>query len=246
VNARIGRFFGVAFERMGAKKRPAKQSQKKLDRRTGWGEQIVGGVTAPSDEAVQGRNELERVAWKYICEGKPSDEWTETQKLGLRLVSDIGLMFLHGPCDPDGRIVLRRALSVFRSPDTLRNRRVWSVRAIREHGMLWHRRTHPEDFLADSLVRVLPIYDEVFRKLQSDLAGVKGKLDSFDPKPAGKAGKKSAETILAELIVEVDKEALGLKPKPNEDRADAVIRIQRTLSKEIDDFLQESLEAQKA
>lgn len=235
MNARIGRFLGVAFGRMGTKT---------LDRRAGWGERTVGGVTSPSDEAVLGRNELERAAWKYICEGKRSEEWTETQELGLRLVTDIGLMFLHGPCDPDGRIVLRRALEVFRSPDKWTDLRVFSVRAIREHGVLWHQQTHPKDFVAKSLARVLTCYDEEFRHLKDDTDSLQEKLESFDLNPKGKKGKKGAETILAELIVE-DRNALDLGPEPGEDDATAIERIRRRLSKDVDDFLKESLEGEK-
>jgi hypothetical protein len=97
-------------------------------------------------------------------------------------------------------------------------------------------------------VRELEVTDWVFNALirePADAAGARelvdplaliAKFDAFSATPARISGAKSAERILAELIVE-DRDALGLGPHDGEDLDVATDRIRDRLAKDVSEFL---------
>ena len=64
------------------------------------------------------------------------------------------------------------------------------------------------------------------------------RLDTFDPSPAGKKGAKSAERILAEIIVEeLDANgAFGPAAESGESTEDAIDRIRKLLVRDVARF----------
>jgi len=196
---------------------------------------------SPTEDPGKVAEQFLTAAQRLILRGKPPEESSETELLGWRIAIRLQLAFQSVP-DHSYVVVLRKALDAFDHEPTDEMRRAWCVRAVAEWGENWK---HPDwqssektrALCLEQLVRYLEVNDEVFSGLRDDLPGLAAKLDAWTPARA--RGKKVAERILSELIVE-DRDALGLGPKDGEADVDAIERIRKLLTKEVDSFLNRS------
>lgn len=184
-------------------------------------------------------DDFRRAALKLFTGFRPFGEWSEAERLALRLVTDIQLLFQGGDAD-EAVDLLRSAVEVFRRTPGLERRRAWCVRAVSEWGSRWklaEASTTRKQLILTELSRELAVHDDAFEPLSKDPDGLAAKLDAFEAQSSGKAGAKGAEAILAELIVEDYCGALGLAPKDSESDTDAVERIRAMLAKAADRYL---------
>lgn len=184
-------------------------------------------------------------AYRLIARNRPSAEWSEAETLGIRLATELQLCFHRGATE-EWVAMLRKALEAFRGEVSLEKARYCAVRAIAEWAQRlqtgeWNGR---EDSLHEQCVHELSLHDAAFGKELANLPDVLlDLLRSWDPEPAGKAGKKAAETILATLIVdECDcrlaerKPILGFKVAADEATEDAIEHVRKRLTNAVNDY----------
>ena len=180
-------------------------------------------------------------AFRLIGRNRPSVDWSEVERLGIRLATRLQVAFQFVP-DDEYVWVLRRALDAFDRNPSIASSRAWSVRAVAEWGEKWR---HPDWQVSDEtrgrllsqLVNELALHDEAFEELRGDSAFLTELLDVFDSEPAGKTGRKGAERILAEIIVHLSAEAvLGLKDDMEHESDQAVETIRKKLVKAGDEY----------
>jgi hypothetical protein len=154
-------------------------------------------------------------SFRLIGRHRPSDDWSETERLGMRLATRLQTAFQFVP-DDYYVWVLSKALDAFDRPPSHKVTRAWCVRAIAEWGLRWHQpewkaSDQSQRFLLRQLVDALGVNEEAFYRLEAKSGRrelspeaesyLSKQLDAFDVSAKGKAGRKSAETILAELVV---------------------------------------------
>ncbi|HWZ91853.1 MAG TPA: hypothetical protein VNW92_23480 [Polyangiaceae bacterium] len=180
-------------------------------------------------------------AYRLIGRKRPSEDWSEVERLGMRLATRLQTAFQFVP-DDSYVWVLRRALDAFDRQPTMESSRAWSVRAVAEWGERWN---HPDwqateetrRKLVAQLVSELCLHDVAFEELRGDSAFLIELLGAFDPEPAGKAGRKGAERILAEIILRVGADTvLGLKDDMAQEPELAVETIRKKLVKAGDEY----------
>jgi len=180
-------------------------------------------------------------AYRLIGRKRPSEDWSEVERLGMRLTTRLQTAFQFVP-DDSYVWVLRRALDAFDRQPSMESNRAWSVRAIAEWGERWQ---HPDwqateetrGRLVSQLVNELCVHDAAFEELRGDSAFLIELLDAFDGEPAGKAGRKGAERILAEIILRVSADTvLGLKDDMAQERERALETIRKKLVKAGDEY----------
>lgn len=189
-----------------------------------WPSLEVGG------QALQA---LETAARRLITQMRPSEDWREVEELAIRVISAVGMVFLHPP-DEAFAGKLRRALAELDSA-TLVERRAWAVRAVVQLAPEWQEAQTDEQrgFVAGQLVRALEVLDKAFTGLNLEMLGQK--LRTYSPHPSKTPGVKGAERILAEIIVD-DCDALGFEPGNEGDTEEAVDSIRRALVRDVSKY----------
>jgi hypothetical protein len=180
-----------------------------------------------------------RNARAFIVGNRSPKEWTEAQHLGHQLLMLLGQTFASGPPSEGAVPKLRAAVAAFQTGHVAA--RYYAARAIADAGAAWPmtaERDRPR--LLEETARRLGFLDTALFCL-GDGEVLRSKLEQFAAEPRGKRGKKGAEKILAEVIVELCPDgALGIKPrraKSAEDGVDDVERIRKELARDVDDFL---------
>jgi hypothetical protein len=172
-----------------------------------------------------------RAAIKLISGAKTSEERNEAERLGVEIAVQLSLLFQGGE-PTEGVNILRHARAAFET-DTVKRRRYWCCRAIAD----WAQRlttatgAHREQVVI-GCVRELVLHDEAFAELSNALPQLETKLQAFKVNAGGQHGAKSAERILAEIIVE-DVSALDLSERDDEDAEDAIERIRVVLARDV-------------
>jgi hypothetical protein len=229
-----------------AKKKPPKKPRARHEPR-GLRWQKPRDRWTSAEEASSAADAFLGAANRLVLRGKPTEACSETELLGWRLAIRLQMAF-QGVPDDSYVAVLREALNAFDKKPSAEKERAWCVRAIAEWGAHWRlpdwQTTERARMIClENLIRNLEVHDEVFARLRDDRPGLAAKLDAWTPVRA--RGKKTAERILAEIIVE-DCDALGLGPKKDEADPDAIERIRKLLTKEVDAFLLRSTSAKIA
>lgn len=183
---------------------------------------------------------FEVAALGLIAGHRPSDEWTESERLAMRIAGQLAQAFRGG--EPAGWApMLRRALAAF-GPAGVEQQRYWAARSIAELGSRW------AGLEADSEAREralgqcfsdLEFCDTAFAVLRE--AGPRTTfldlLRAYDPSPRGKRGKKGAAAILAELIVQEGLNVLGLADEGiDDDDTDAAERLRKRIDADVRDY----------
>ncbi len=179
-------------------------------------------------------------AFHLIGRKRQAEEWSEIETLGMRLATRLQMAFQFVP-DDSYVWVLRRALDAFDRQPSMESNRAWSVRAVAEWGERWK---HPDWQASDEtrgrllaqLVNELALHDTAFEELRGDSEFLVELLNMFDSEPAGKTGRKGAERILAEIVVHLSAEVLGLKDNMELDPQQAIEAIRKKLVKAGDEY----------
>lgn len=180
-------------------------------------------------------------AFRLIGRKRSSEEWSEIERLGIRLATRLQMAFQFVP-DDEYVWVLRRALDAFDRQPSMVSIRAWSVRAVAEWGERWRQPDwqvsgETRGRVLTQLINELTLHDDAFEELRGDSAFLTALLDVFDLEPAGKSGSKGAERILAEVIVRLSAETvLGLKDNMDHDSEQAVETIRKKLVKAGDEY----------
>jgi hypothetical protein len=236
------------------KKRELKR-KRKIARRVvakASGPRFPGPVDRAANMAAsaQAVSRFQRTAYALITQHRPQEEWTEAEQLGTRLANRLAQAFRDG-CSDEWAPMLRDALSAFSEGDestrfTLVQRRYFAVRTIHEWGTRWQsesaRPSEEREHLLRECVRELALHDEAFEALGDSLDTLAERLAAFSPNAAGRKGAKSAERLLAEIIVyDLDAppgqpDALGfaVREGEDEDEESAVERMRKHLAAQID------------
>ncbi len=171
----------------------------------------------------------------FIAKGKPSEEWTEAERLGIRLATQLNLAF--GAGDEDEWVsILRAALDLFKAEPDQRARRYFAVRTIAEWGARMKKSNATREWILDQCIRELSLHDEGFEELRKDRECLGSLLDRWDPEPAFKDGAMSAETIVATLALDDAIAVLGLEPRKDEERAEKLSRYRTALANDVNKY----------
>lgn len=189
------------------------------------------------DERHKSGEEFLTAAMRYLTGYRPSEEWTPSEELAVRLVSELRLLFRFGAPDPDGIEILRRALHALRRPVGVKLARVYCVRAITEWGQRW-KETDPSQRrpILLGLARELALHDESFAVFEESPEELIEKLERFETDSRLKEGSSGAARILAELIFE-GQDALGLTPPDDLGDDDAIEWLRVRISRDVNDYL---------
>ena len=164
---------------------------------------------------------------QFIGRGQDVASLSSLQRLRLRLVH-----LIEGADNSEsGQKVLHQILKLVEGVPGFEYRRlaVQSVHAWASSWNLpqWQASTETRRACLSHLVTALEAFDTVFAQLRHDLDRVAVKLDAYAQRPPNR-GQKSAERVLAELIVE-GPDALGFAVEPREPMQAEVLRIERQL-----------------
>ncbi len=197
-------------------------------------------------------NEFLRASFRLIGRRRPADEWSEIERLGMRVATRLQMAFQFVPDDYYVR-VLAKALDAFDGQPSHKITQAWCVRTIAEAGIRWQQPEWQENertrrFLLRQLVDALAVNDQSFLRLEAKQGGrelspdwenyLAEQLDRFDVAAKGKQGRKSAEMILAEVIVRLGPGLpLWFKRQPKEDRKSMEDRIRGRLATAVDEYL---------
>ncbi len=172
-------------------------------------------------------------AHRFIGRGQLESDWCVSQRLLMRLAYVIE----NTGWTEDWTKTLQRMLKLAEKSPTNSERRWLTVRAIHAAGAAWKMPKWQESFetrrrCLTHLVNTLESLDHVFALLRHDLDEVATKLDAYrEDAPAG-TGAKSAERIIAEIILE-GADALGFIVEPRELTEAEIRRIQRQLERDV-------------
>lgn len=181
-------------------------------------------------------------ALRLIARNRPSHEWSEAERFGVQIATELQLCFQGG--SPDAWLPsLREARDALRREPGLIRTRYFAVRTIAEWGHrwsdpAWHATDDTRRSALLQFARELALHDEAFQALELDLDALAGRLSEFSPAPRFRDGKKSAEQILAEIIVEEcdANGALGLRVPAGvteETMDDAIEDIRAALARDV-------------
>lgn len=189
------------------------------------------------DEGVAAASKFLTASSKLITRHKLLEDCTEVERLGMKLATRLQLAF-QGVPDASYVPILREALDAFDRKPSKEKLRAWCVRAVRECGERWRDPSwqasdETRTRFLEELIRHLEVSEPVFASLRHHLPALAAKLDAWTPARAH--GKKTAERILAELVVEHGP-ALDYAPRKGEKKRASVDRIRKLLVKEFDSF----------
>lgn len=179
------------------------------------------------DEFAERARLFTDAARHFIGRGEDSALWSPSQVLRMKLAHIIEC----ADNSEDSQRILHQMLKVAEGQPGFEYRRL-AVQAIQAWGGFWKLpqwqvSTESRKACLSHLVAALEAFDEVFSRLRHDLDSLAVKLDAYAPQPENPA-QKSAERILAELVVE-GTDALGFAVEPREPMQAEVLRIERQL-----------------
>jgi hypothetical protein len=191
---------------------------------------------------VAAANAFNRAAKQLIALDKPRNELTESERVALRLTRSIELAFTWLLVPSTARR-LRRALDIVQEKRTDQEKRCDAVFFLGSAAAKLQRVPEAADKAKILLVlwKALESLDPAFRHALSKAPKVFALLHKYAPDTRGRAGKLSAEAILARIIVEIPGGALGLRfreaGRNEEDPIDAIERIRRRLENDAREIL---------
>ncbi len=171
-------------------------------------------------------------AHRYIGRGQVESEWCESQRHLLRLAFVID----SAGWTPDWVKMLQQMLRIAERSPTNDELRCQAVQAVHAAGGIWKSPEGQASLQArrrcvTGLVSQLQALDQAFTLLHHDLDEVATKLDAYHAASA-RSGAKSAERIVAEIVVE-GADALGFIVEPKESPQAEISRIQRQLERHV-------------
>jgi hypothetical protein len=179
------------------------------------------------EEYAQEARLFAQAAEQFIGRGEDLARWSLPQRLRLRLAHLIEC----ADYSESGQKALQQMLKVAEGVPGFEYRwlAVQSVHAWAGSWKLpqWQATTEARRACLSHLVAALEAFDNVFAQLRHDLDRLAVKLDAYS-QHAQDFGQKSAERILAELVVE-GADALGFVVEPREPMQAEVLRIERQL-----------------
>jgi len=180
-----------------------------------------------SDEFGEKARQFLEAAHHFIGRGDDASLWGQSQRMQIKLVH-----FIEGAdhCEASHK-TLQQMLRLIEGAPGFEYRKL-AVQTIQAWGGSWklpewQASTETRRACLHHLVTALETFDGAFARLGSDLDSLAVKLDAYSPCPEN-AHQKSAERILAELLVE-GADALGFAVQPRESMQAEVLRIERQL-----------------
>jgi len=174
-----------------------------------------------------------RAAWWLATTWRAPDDWTDAERLALRLAGQVGEAFLYAP-GPGNATIFRRALRAFDMFDrsgSLQRKRLICVSAAATYAEQWRQAAHAAEkkAIAERLIYVLTLQDEAFAQLERRRT-VAHELASWDASAAGTAGRHGGEFVLAALMVEGEIDALGIDVNARAEPEEELERIRAKLA----------------
>jgi len=169
-------------------------------------------------------------AQRFIGRGESANSWCDSQRLRLRLAYLIEFADYSDSWQKTMQHMLRLAEGAAGA-----ERRRLALQAIHSWGgswklAQWQGSSETRRTCLGHLATALQAFDGAFSQLRCDLDNLAIKLDAYTACPQS-AHEKSAERILAELIVE-GADALGFTVEPHEPMQAEVLRIVRQLERD--------------
>jgi hypothetical protein len=180
-----------------------------------------------SEEFGEKARQFLEAAYHFIGRGEGTSLWGQSQRMRMKLAQ-----FIEGADNSEsGHKTLHQMLRLVEGVPGFEYRRL-AVQAIQAWGGFWklpewQASTETRRACLSHLVTALEAFDSVFAQLGSDLDSLAVKLDAYSPCPEN-AHQKSAERILAELLVE-GADALGFAVEAREPMQAEILRIERQL-----------------
>jgi hypothetical protein len=177
-----------------------------------------------------------------ILRGKPTEDCSDVELLGWRLAIRLQMAFQGVPDDSYAR-TLRRALEAFDGDQGIEVTRAWCVRAVAEWAEKWRQpdwqaTDETRALLLKQFVNELVCHDDAFETVRGDADYLAQQLNSWDPAPRFKTGKKGSEKILAEIIVDrCEGKVLGFADDMSVEAVDAAETIRGKLADGLDAYL---------
>jgi len=169
-------------------------------------------------------------AQRFIGRGAEERGWCESQRIRMRLVHVIEC----ADYTESWRKTLHHMLKLCEGGSAAEHRKL-AVQTVHTWGgswklAQWQTSVEARRACLRHLVGALEAFDSVFSRLKHDLDSLAVKLDAYSMHPRNPR-EKSAERILAELIVE-GADALGFAVEPREPMHAEVLRIERQLERD--------------
>ena len=203
------------------------------EQRTDDREQCTPRPWLSGSEYEQEANLFLQAAYRFIGRGQPRDSWCESQRLRMRLACVVE----NSDWTEQGVKTLQHMLRIADGSPNASDRRCRCVQAIQAWGgswrlPKWQASAEARRVCLGHLVSALEALDSVFGLLRHELGSVATKLDAYNARPDSRVAEKSAERVLAELIVE-GADALGFVVEPLEPMEAEIKRIERQLERDI-------------
>ncbi len=183
-------------------------------------------------ECEQESSKFLHAARRYIGRGQTDSEWCESQRLLMKLAHVIDTAAFT----PDWVKTLQQMLRIAERSLTIGELRYRAVQAVHEAGAIWKTPEGQASLNArrccvTGLISQLQALDQAFSLLHHDLDEVATKLDAYPALPSY-PGEKSAERIVAEIVVE-GADALGFIVEPKESPQAEISRLERQLERDV-------------
>jgi hypothetical protein len=213
---------------------PAPEEEAKVvKRRNLWGDEDAPHLS--EQERARAIEAFSTAANRLLESWRPRSRWTEAERLAMRLINQIAIAFVNPPGSGYEQ-VFREALAAF-VDTTLQKKRAIAVSAVATRGA---ELAAGAPGAADRLVLDLEATDKAFAVLGKKLGELAPRLAMYDPQPKINTGKKSAESVLAAIIVDLVGPALGFDPTEYQFPVDAVNDFRSWLARDLSKFLSTS------
>jgi hypothetical protein len=209
---------------------PPSRQTKVAKSRNLWGDEDAPHLS--EQERASAVQAFSTAASRLLESWRPRARWTEAEQLAMRLANQIAIAFVNPP-GPGYEQVFRDALEAF-VDTTLQKKRAIAVSAVATRAV---ELASGDRGAVDRLVLDLEATDMTFAVLGKRLDELAARLAMYDPRPKINTGKKSAESILAALIVDIVGPAVGFAPSEYRSPVDAVEAFRSALARDLSKFL---------